>query len=371
MRKRYLIAGVVLALSLSMVGCGKDTGNTVAEGTVEETNAEEQAVSLLPMESVDETAFTLRIGDFSLNVEKIEGMNIGETSNLWRYVDTHLKLKGSSAYMYNGDTLEESTIAYEYCLRDEKVNLGDLPTESMTNDDGTNILFYATYGAPSPDGEPIPPTSLNYEKELSGGKYLTVTVYVRNMDSLLFEEALTLTDDSYYSEGEVGETSTDTIGHSETEGKYVYSYYESADDVTAILGQDMEIVAKRLNNSTIIEYGDYQLDNYVISHQTKKLTKDEFEECSDIDSDIYGVFDFEIQTIVNGDGDEIVCRKVKTEYAQYVDFYKQLENENVAILVRVYEVDMNEVNPEDFIDLTKDCYFDFCYSESSVSDIFE
>ena len=367
MKKKYLIAGVVLALSLSMVGCGKDTGNTAAEGTAAGANAEEQAASLLPMESVDETAFTLRVGDFSLNVEKIEGMNIGETSNLWRYVDSHLEIKDSSAYMYNGDTLEESTIAYEYCLRDEKVNLGDLPTESMTNDDGTNILFYATYGAPSPDGEPIPPTSLNYEKELSGGKYLTVTVYVRNMDSPSFEEALTLTDDSYYSEGEVGETSTDTIGHSETEGKYVYYYYESDGDVTAILGQDMEIIAKRPNNSTIDAFGNYQLDNYEVSYRTKKLTKDEFEECSDID----GVSDFEIQTIVNGDGDEIVCRKVKTEYAQYVDFYKQLENENVAILVSVCEVDMNEVNPEDFIDLTKDCYFDFYYSESSVSDIFE
>lgn len=136
-------------------------------------------------------------------------------------------------------------------------------------------------------------------------------------------------------------------------------------DVKNILG-DMEIIAKRPDNSTINDLGNYQLDNYEVYYQIKKLTKDEFEQCSDID----GGSDFEIQTIANGDADEIVCRKVKTEYAQYVDFYKQLDNENVAILIKVCEVDMNEVNPEDFIDLTKDCYFDFTYPAGYVSDKF-
>lgn len=69
--------------------------------------------------------------------------------------------------------------------------------------------------------------------------------------------------------------------------------------------------------------------------------------------------------------DEIYCRKIKTEYDQYVEFYKQWEDENVTILIRVRKVDRSEMNPEDFIDLTKDCYFDFYHSESSVSDIFE
>lgn len=375
MKKKYLIAEVVFALSLSMAGCGKDTGNTAAEGTAAGANAEEQAASLLPMESVDETAFTLRVGDYSLNVKKIEGMNYGGSMNQWWNEE-----KSSGAFMCNGDTIDESTIVYVYHLRDEAYT-GE--TESMANDDGTNILCYASCYFPTHDAwaneTPLsqaeidyeaPDTTaarFSYEKELVGGKYLTVDVYARNTDAFPWEEALPLTDDSYYSEGEVGETSTDTIGHSETEGKSVYYYYESDSDVTAILGQDMEIIAKRPNNSTINHLGNYQLDNYEVYYQTKKLTKDEFEECSDID----GVSDFEIQTIVNGDGDEIVCRKVQTEYGQYVEFYKQLDNENVAILIEVCEVDMNEVNPEDFIDLTKDCYFDFAYSEGYVIDKFK
>ena len=357
MKKKYLIAGVVLALSLSMAGCGKDTGNTAAEGTVEETKVEEQAASLLPMESVDETAFTLRVGDYSLNVKKIEGMNTSEISNSWRQVDSQLEIKYANAYMYNGDTLEESTIAYEYQLSDEASLDG---TEPMTNDDGTDISFYASYDAPpSPDAETIYLTSLNYVKELSGGKYLTVKVHVRDMDRPLFEEALTLTDDSYYSDGEVGETSTDTIGHSETEGQYAY------------IG-DTQIIAKKLNNSTWTwdtegQWQYYQYNDYEIHYDMVNLTKDEFTGGSDI---VVSSFDIENQTITNGDGDEIPCRKIKTEYDQYVEFYKQWEDENVTILIRVRKADRSEVNPEDFIDLTKDCYFDFYHSESSVSDIF-
>ena len=45
MRKKYLIAGVVLALSLSMVGCGKDTGSTTAEGTTENVTTEAEVAS--------------------------------------------------------------------------------------------------------------------------------------------------------------------------------------------------------------------------------------------------------------------------------------------------------------------------------------
>lgn len=359
MRKKYLIAGVVLALSLSMVGCGKDTGSTTADGTTgdvtteAEVASEEQGVSLLPMESTDETAFTLIVGDYSLGVKKIEGMNTSEISNSWRQVDSQLEIKYANAYMYNGDTLEESTIAYEYQLSDEASMDG---TEPMTNDDGTDISFYASYDAPpSPDAETIYPTSLNYVKELSVGKYLTVKVYVRDMDSPLFEEALTLTDDSYYSEGEVGETSTDTIGHSETEGQYAY------------IG-DTQIIAKKLNNSTWDAEGQYyQYNDYEIHYDIVNLTKDEFTGGSDI---VVSSFGIENQTITNGDGDEIPCRKIKTEYDQYVEFYKQWEDENVTILIRVRKADRSEVNPEDFIDLTKDCYFDFYHSESSISDIF-
>ena len=377
MKKKLFATGIAIAMVLSIVGCGKDAGNTAAEGTAAGTNAEEQAVSLLPMESKDETAFTLSSGDFSLGVKEIEGMNFGGSMNRW-WVE---ELESSGAFMYNGDTLDESTIVYVYHLSDEAYT-GE--TESMANDDGTNILCYASCYFPTPDAwaweTPLSQAEIDYEssdttaarfsyeKELSGGKYLTVDVYARNTDAFPWEEALPLTDDSYYNEG--GESSTDTIGHSEIEGKYVYSYnYEMYGDadVKAILGQDMEIIAKRPNNSTINDFGNYQLDNYEIYYQIKKLTKDEFEECSDID----GVSDAEIQTIVNGDGDDIICRKVQTEYAQYIDFYKQLENENVAILVRVCEVDMNEVNPEDFIDLTKDCYFDFAYSEGYVIDKFK
>lgn len=377
MRKKCLTAGVILALSLSMAGCGKNTTDATTEGTgTKEVVSEEQTVSLLPMDSKDETVFTLNSGDFSLGVKEIEGMNFGGSMNQWWSGE----LESSGAFMYNGDTLDESTIVYEYHLSDEAYT-GE--TESMANDDGTNILCYAScyflacdaWAGETPlsqaeiDYESPDTTAarFSYEKEVASGKYLTIEVYVRNTDAFSWEEALPLTDDSYYNEG--GESSTDTIGHSEIEGKYVYSYnynemYGDA-DVKNILG-DMEIIAKRPNNSTINDLGNYQLDNYEIYYQIKKLTKDEFEECSDID----GVLDFEIQTIVNGDGDEIVCRKVQTEYAQYVDFYKQLDNENVAILVRVCEVDMNEVNPEDFIDLTKDCYFDFTYPRISVSDIF-
>lgn len=379
MKKKYLIVGGVLALSLSMAGCGKNTADessdVVNETGIEEADADAQSASLLLMESVDDTAFTLNIGDFSLGVKEIEGMNFGGSMNQWWSEE----LESSGAFMYNGDTLDESTIMYVYHLSDEAYT-GE--TESMANDDGTNILCYASCYFPTHDawaGEtPLsqaeidyesPDTTaarFSYEKALVGGKYLTVDVYVRNTDAFPWEEALPLTDDSYYNEG--GESSTDTIGHSETEGKYVYSYnYEMYGDadVKNVLG-DMEIIAKRPDNSTINDLGNYQLDNYEVYYQIKKLTKDEFEQCSDID----GVSDFEIQTIVNGDGDEIVCRKVKTEYAQYVDFYKQLDNENVAILIKVCEVDMNEVNPEDFIDLTKDCYFDFAYPAGYVSDKF-
>ena len=45
MRKKYLIAGVVLALSLSMVGCGKDTGKTTAEGTTGDVTTEAEVAS--------------------------------------------------------------------------------------------------------------------------------------------------------------------------------------------------------------------------------------------------------------------------------------------------------------------------------------
>ena len=45
MRKKYLIAGVVLALSLSMVGCGKDTGSTTAEGTTGDVTTEAEVAS--------------------------------------------------------------------------------------------------------------------------------------------------------------------------------------------------------------------------------------------------------------------------------------------------------------------------------------
>lgn len=45
MRKKYLIAGVVLALSLSMVGCGKDTGSTTADGTTGDVTTEAEVAS--------------------------------------------------------------------------------------------------------------------------------------------------------------------------------------------------------------------------------------------------------------------------------------------------------------------------------------
>ena len=45
MRKKHLIAGVVLALSLSMVGCGKDTSSTTADGTTENVTTEAEVAS--------------------------------------------------------------------------------------------------------------------------------------------------------------------------------------------------------------------------------------------------------------------------------------------------------------------------------------
>lgn len=45
MRKKYLIAGVVLALSLSLVGCGKDTGSTTADGTTGDVTTEAEVAS--------------------------------------------------------------------------------------------------------------------------------------------------------------------------------------------------------------------------------------------------------------------------------------------------------------------------------------
>ena len=45
MRKKYLIAGVVLALSLSMIGCGKDTGSTTADGTTGDVTTEAEVAS--------------------------------------------------------------------------------------------------------------------------------------------------------------------------------------------------------------------------------------------------------------------------------------------------------------------------------------
>lgn len=45
MKKKYLIAGVVLALSLSMVGCGKDTGSTTADGTTGDVTTEAEVAS--------------------------------------------------------------------------------------------------------------------------------------------------------------------------------------------------------------------------------------------------------------------------------------------------------------------------------------
>lgn len=45
MRKKYLIAGVVLALGLSMVGCGKDMGSTTADGTTGDVTTEAEVAS--------------------------------------------------------------------------------------------------------------------------------------------------------------------------------------------------------------------------------------------------------------------------------------------------------------------------------------
>ena len=54
MKKKYLIAGVVLALSLSMVGCGKDTGSTTAEGTTGDVTTEAEVASDTETEEVTE-----------------------------------------------------------------------------------------------------------------------------------------------------------------------------------------------------------------------------------------------------------------------------------------------------------------------------
>lgn len=54
MRKKYLIAGVVLALSLSMVGCGKDTGSTTAEDTTGDVTTEAEVASDTDTEEVTE-----------------------------------------------------------------------------------------------------------------------------------------------------------------------------------------------------------------------------------------------------------------------------------------------------------------------------
>lgn len=45
MRKKYLIAGVALALSLSLVGCGKDTGSTIVDGTTGDVTTEAEVAS--------------------------------------------------------------------------------------------------------------------------------------------------------------------------------------------------------------------------------------------------------------------------------------------------------------------------------------
>ena len=45
MKKKYLIAGVVLALGLSMVGCGKDMGSTTADGTTGDVTTEAEVAS--------------------------------------------------------------------------------------------------------------------------------------------------------------------------------------------------------------------------------------------------------------------------------------------------------------------------------------
>lgn len=54
MRRKYLIAGVVLALSLSMVGCGKDTGKTTADGTTGDVTTEAEVASDTDTEEVTE-----------------------------------------------------------------------------------------------------------------------------------------------------------------------------------------------------------------------------------------------------------------------------------------------------------------------------
>ena len=54
MRKKYLIAGVVLALSLSVVGCGKDTGSTTADGTTGDVTTEAEVASDTDTEEVTE-----------------------------------------------------------------------------------------------------------------------------------------------------------------------------------------------------------------------------------------------------------------------------------------------------------------------------
>ena len=63
MKKKYLIAGVVLALGLSMVGCGKDMGSTTADGTTGDVTTEAEVASDTDTEEATEEEVSTWFGE--------------------------------------------------------------------------------------------------------------------------------------------------------------------------------------------------------------------------------------------------------------------------------------------------------------------
>ena len=109
-------------------------------------------------------------------------------------------------------------------------------------------------------------------------------------------------------------------------------------------------------------------------------------EVLDADNQYYGswreddsIVEVDRQTFTNGDGEDVVARKRQNDTVySVVEIYKYLPDENLAIVISI-KADSNtmdvsdwiplmeDIQPEDYIDLTKDCYFSFDSDEDPIS----
>lgn len=412
MKKKLFATGIAIAMVLSMVGCGAKTTDTAGVGNDKRGG---QAESGLLTDYTDETAFVLQSDDVSLGVKKIDGMNVGEMSEKWKEDGSLYRCTEKQGYMYNGATVEDSSIVYVYRIKDTaSIDTEGGIEETLVNSDGTGlgctlILNYSDDWFPilaeeykDYDGlsemldedqtdayngnSKMRSRVLRYVKRINDDKSLILSVLSTELDKNPLDDSLLLTTDQYYSLDAIDESAAaDTIGHSEAEGMLVsnFVYNEETGDYDTI-GGDREIVAKTPEGFEAGRAGGgFTYGNYCVLYNLVEVAPGEV---LDADNQYYGswreddsIVEVDRQTFTNGDGEDVVARKRQNDTVySVVEIYKYLPDENLAIMISISADNntmdvsdwiplMEDIQPEDYIDLTKDCYFSFDSDEDPIS----